>query len=158
MRYLSANGIHSKFAYLTNTRYMHPIVDGTWRWFDKSSTGFATITRNNFKQLLTCDARTSFVATTKSFCKVVGLSALINFGFNFYENNGQVDGAMLKDTLIDTVIGVSSSYLAIGTMSLVTAGLLSVGVAIPGIIVVGGITILSIGFEHIIRAISGYWD
>ena len=43
-------------------------------------------------------------------------------------------------------------------MSLVTAGLLSVGVAIPGIVVVGGIIVLSIGFEHIIRAISGYWD
>ena len=30
--------------------------------------------------------------------------------------------------------------------------------AIPGIVVGGGVIILSIGFEHLIRAISGYWD
>lgn len=30
--------------------------------------------------------------------------------------------------------------------------------ALPGIVVVGGVVILSIGFEHVIRAISGYWE
>ena len=65
---------------------------------------------------------------------------------------------MLVDTAIDTDIGVGSYYLAVGAMSLATAGLLAAGVALPGIVVVGGVVILSIGFEHLIRAISGYWD
>lgn len=43
-------------------------------------------------------------------------------------------------------------------MSLATAELLVAGIALPGIIVVGGVVILSIGFEHVIRAIFGYWD
>ena len=30
MRYLAASGMHSKFAYATNTRYMHPIIGGSW--------------------------------------------------------------------------------------------------------------------------------
>ena len=40
MRYSAASGMHSKFAYVTNTRYMHPIMGGTWRWFGQSSTSF----------------------------------------------------------------------------------------------------------------------
>lgn len=43
-------------------------------------------------------------------------------------------------------------------MLLVTSGLLAAGVTLPGIVVVGGVVILNIGFEHLIRAISGYWD
>lgn len=65
---------------------------------------------------------------------------------------------MLVDTAIDTAIGVGSYYLAAGVVSLATAGLLAVGVALPGIVVVGGVVIFSIGFEHLIRAISGYLD
>jgi hypothetical protein len=84
------------------------------------------------------------------------LNALVNFGFNFYENNWQVDGAMLKDTVIDTAIGVGSYYLAAGTMSLITAGLITAGIAMPGIIVVGGVVLLSIGFEWAIREIFDY--
>ena len=41
---------------------------------------------------------------------------------------------------------------------LISAGLLTAGVTLPGIIVVGGVIILSIGFDHLIRATSGYWD
>ncbi len=158
MRYLAASGMHSKFAYATNTRYMHPIMGGTWRWFGKSSSGFGTVVQGTFKQILTGDARVGFGAIAKSVGGVVGLNALVNFGFNFYENNWQVDSAMLVDTAIDTAIGVGSYYLAAGAMSLTTAGLLTAGVALPGIVVVGGVVILSIGFEHLIRAISGYWD
>ena len=65
---------------------------------------------------------------------------------------------MLVDTAIDTAIGVGSYYLAAGVMSLATAGLLSAGVALPGFVVVGGVVILSIGFEHVIRGIPGYLD
>ena len=65
---------------------------------------------------------------------------------------------MLKDTAIDTAIGVGSYYLAAGTMSLVTAALVTAGVALPGVIVVGCVLVLSVGFEHLIRAISGYWE
>ena len=43
-------------------------------------------------------------------------------------------------------------------MSLATASLLAAGVALPGIVVASGVVILSIGFEHGIRAISGYRD
>ena len=158
MRYLAASGMHSKFAYATKTRYMHPIMGGTWRWFSKSSSSFGTIAQGTFKQILTGDARAGFGAIAKSVGGVVGLNALVNFGFNFYENNWQVDAAMLMDTAIDTAIGVSSYYLAAGMMSLATAGLLTAGVSLPGIVIVGGVVILSIGFEHLIRAISGYWD
>ena len=154
MRYLAASGMHSKFAYATNTRYMHPIMGGTWRWFGKSSSSFGTVAQGTFKQILTGDARAGFGAIAKSVGGVVGLNALVNFGFNLYENNWQVDSAML----VDTAIGVGSYYLAAGAMSLATAGLLAAGVALPGIVVVGGVVILSIGFEHLIRAISGYWD
>ena len=158
MKYLAASGMHSKFAYATNTRYMHPIMGGTWRWFAKSSSGFGTVAQGAFKQILTGDARAGFAVFAKSVGGVVGLNALINFGFNLYENNWQVDSAMLIDTAIDTSIGVSSYFLAAGAMSLATAGLLTAGVALPGIVVVGGVLILSIGFEHLIRAISNYWD
>ena len=158
MRYLAASGMHSKFAYATNTRYMHPIMGGTWRWFGKSSSSFGTVAQGTFKQILTGDARAGFGAIAKSVGGVVGLNALVNFGFNLYENNWQVDSAMLVDTAIDTAIGVGSYYLATGAMSLATAGLLAAGVALPGIVVVGGVVILSIGIEHLIRAISGYWD
>lgn len=158
MKYFATNGMHSKFAYATNTRYMHPIMGGTWRWFGKSSSSFGTIAQGTFKQILTGDARARFGTIAKSVGSTIGLNALVNFGFNFYENNWQIDSSMLVDTAIDTAIGVSSYYLAAGTMSLATAGLLAAGVALPGIVVVGGVVILSIGFEHMIRAISGYWD
>ncbi|WP_286224293.1 RHS repeat-associated core domain-containing protein, partial [Thomasclavelia cocleata] len=156
MKYLAASGMHSKFGYATSTRYMHPIMGGTWRWFGKSNSSFGTLAQGTFKQILTGDARAGFGAIAKSVGGVVGLNALVNFGFNLYENNWQVDSAMLVDTAIDTAIGVGSYYLAAGTMSLVSAGLLATGVALPGIVVVGGIVILSIGFEHVIRAISDY--
>ena len=158
MRYLAASGMHSKFAYVTNTRYMHPIMGGTWRWFSKSTSSFGTVAQGTFKQILTGDARAGFGAIAKSVAGAVGLNALVNFEFNLYENNWQVDSTMLVDTAIDTAIGVGSYFLAAGAMSLATAGLLAVGVALPGIIVVAGVVILSIGFEHVIRAISGYWD
>ena len=158
MKYLATSGMHSKFAYVTNTRYIHPIMGGTWRWFSKSSSSFGTVVQNTFKQILTGDARAGFGAIVKSVGGGVGLNALVNFGFNFYENNWQIDSAMLIDTAIDTAIGVGSYYLAAGVMSLATAGLLAVGVALSGIVIVGGGVILGIGFEHVIRAISGYWD
>ena len=81
--------MHSKFSYVTNTRYMYPIMGGTCRWFGKSSSSFGTIAQETFKQILTGDARAGFDVIAKS---------------------------------------------------------------------VGGVVILSIGFEHLIRAISGYWD
>ena len=158
MRYITASGMHSKFAYATNTRYMYPIMGGTWRWFGKSSSSLVTVAQGTFKQILTGDTRAGFGAIAKSVGGVVGLNGLVNFGFNLYENNWQVDGPMIDDTLIDTIIGSGSYYLAAGTMSLATAGLLAAGVSLPGAVVVGGLIVLSVGFEHLIRAISGYWD
>ena len=158
IKYLAASGMHSKFAYATNTRYMHPIMGGTWRWFGKSGSNFGSVTQGALKQILTGDARAGFGAIAKSVGGVVGLNALMNFGFNLYQNDWQVDSAMLIDTSIDTAIGVGSYFLAAGTMSLAAAGLLTAGVALPGAVIVGGVVILSVGFEHIIRAIFGYWD
>lgn len=43
-------------------------------------------------------------------------------------------------------------------MLIVSACLLTAGVALPGIAIVCGVLILSIGFEHDIRAVSGYWN
>lgn len=65
---------------------------------------------------------------------------------------------MVLDTFIDTAIGVGSYYLAAGVVSFATTGLLVAGVTIPGICVVAGVVILSIGFEHVIRSIFDYWD
>lgn len=65
---------------------------------------------------------------------------------------------MMKDTAIDTAIGVSSYYLASGSMSLITTGLLTTGIAVPGVAVVGGVIVLSIGFEYLIREIFEYKD
>ena len=161
MRYLTAKGMHGKFAYSTSTRYIHPVMGGTWRWFGKSRSSrvnIGNVAQGTFRQLLTGDARAGIGSIAKSAGKAIGLIALVNFGFNLYENNWQIDSAMLKDTAIDTAIGVGAYYLAVGTMSLVTAGLVTAGIALPGIIVVGGVFLLSIGFEYIIRAIFGYWD
>ena len=87
MRYLAASGMHSKFAYVTNTRYMHPIMGGTWRWFGKSSSSFGTVAQGTFKQILTGDARAGFGAIAKSVGGVVGLNELVNFGFNLYDGS-----------------------------------------------------------------------
>ena len=43
-------------------------------------------------------------------------------------------------------------------MFIVSACLLTAGFALPGITIVCGVLILSIGFEHVIRAVSGYWN
>jgi hypothetical protein len=161
IKYLNAKGIHTKFAYATKTRYMRPIMDSTWRWIRKTSsnwTNFASLSQGAFKQILTGDAKAGFGALAKSFGSTVGLNAFVNFGFNYYENNWKIDGAMLKDTAIDTAIGVGSYYLATGTMSLVTTGAVMAGFAVPGIIVVVGVVLLSIGFELLIREITGYYD
>ena len=158
MKYLAANEMHSQFAYVTNTRYMHPVMGGTWRWFGKSSSTFGTVSQSAFKQILAGDARAGIGAIAKSIGGVVGLTVLVNFGFNLYENNWQVDSTMLMDTAIDAAIGVGSYSLATGTMSLVAASFLTAGVSLPGIVVIGGVVILGVGFEHLIRAVSGYWN
>ncbi len=158
IRYLAASGMHSKFAYATKTRYMYPIMGGTWRWFGKSSSSFGAVAQGAFKQILTKDARAGFGTIAKSVGGTVGLNALINFAFNFFENGGRISWEMVADTAIDTAIGVGSYYLAAGAMSLATAGLLAVGISLPGAVVVGCVMILSIGFEHLIRAILDCWD
>ena len=82
----------------------------------------------------------------------------IDCAFNFFENGGRISWEMVADTAIDTAISVGSYYLAAGAMSLATAGLLAVGVSLPGAVVVGCGMILSIGFEYLIRAILDCWD
>ena len=84
------------------------------------------------------------------------MTGLINFGFNFYENDWKIDGAMLLDTTIDTAIGLSAYGLAAGTTSLGVAVLAMAGVTVPGFAVVASVILLSIAFDWIIREIIGY--
>ncbi len=157
---MNAKGFHTQFAYATNTRYMHPIMGDTWRWFAQAESymsNFGSIANRSFKQILTGDARAGFGAISKSISKTIGLNFGVNAIFNLYENNWNYkDVDMWIDTGIDTAIGVSSYYLATGTMSLVTAGFVATGFAMPGIVVIGGVVLLSIGFEWLIREVFDY--
>ena len=159
-KYLKSNGMHSMFAYLKNTRYMYPIVDGTYRWFYKSDSiinNFGNMVNGTFKQILTGDARAGAKTIAKSVGKTIVLNFAINAIFNLYENDWDFkDTNMWADTLMDTAIGVASYYLAAGTMSLIVGGVVTAGFAVPGIIVVGGVVLLSMGFEWLIREISNY--
>ena len=92
----------------------------------------------------------------KSFGKTAAVTAFINLVFNYYENNCQVDGAMLLDTVIDTAIGLGAYGLATATTSLIVAGFAAAGFTIPGVVVIGGVILLSIGFDWLIREIIGY--
>ena len=160
IRYLNAKGIHTKFAYATKNRYMFPIMGETWRWVAQSSSylsNFGNIAQASLKQILTGDAKAGFGEIAKSVIGTVGLNFVFNAIFNLYENDWNYkDADMWIDTGIDTAIGVGSYYLAAGTMSLVTAVVVSAGVAMPGIVVVGGVVLLSMGVEWLIREIFGY--
>ena len=159
IKYLRAKGIHNKFAYSTKTRFMYPITESTWRWFNKSNSYIKNYFNNflaSFKQILKGDARASWGAVAKSFGKTAAFTAFINLVFNYYENNCQVDGAMLLDTVIDTAIGLGAYGLATATTSLIVAGFAVAGFTIPGVVVIGGVILLSIGFDWLIREIIGY--
>lgn len=159
VRYLLATGMHSKFAYAANTRYMHPIIGGTWRSFGISGSSWVNLgnlTQGTFRQILTGNAKAGFGAIAKSVGSTLALTSVVNFGFNLYENNWQVDSGMIIDTAIDTAIGVSAYYMAAGTMSLIVAGVVMTGIAVPGIVVVGGVVLLSIGYDYLIREVTGY--
>ena len=157
LKYFAARGIHTKFAYAKNTRYMFPIMGGTLRWFAVSKSNFGTLSKASFKQILTGDARAGLGAIAKSVGVTVGINFLTNVLFNLIENGFDFEDVdMWIDTCIDTAIGVSSYYLASGAMSLVTASLIGSGVAVPGIVVVGGVILLSIGIEWLIRELFNY--
>ena len=156
LKYLRAKGIHNKFVYSSNEFYMFPELGANWHKYKISKYGYGKIAGASFKQIITGNARAGWGAVVKSFGKTAAFTGLINFGFNFYENNLQIDGAMLLDTAIDTAIGLSAYGLAAGTTSLVVGGLAMAGLTIPGVMVVGSIILLSIGFDWLIREITGY--
>ena len=156
IKYLEATGMHKNLMYVTETLYMFPILGGTWRRFKIDNTSFNKLFAATFKQIIATDARASLGSIIKSFGGTVALTGLVNFGFNLYENEWHIDNQMLIDTAIDTAIGVSSYYLAAGTASLIVSGLGSLGLAVPGVIVVAGVVLLSAGFENFIRWITGY--
>ena len=161
MKYLLSTGMHAKFAYATRTRFMFPTMGGTWRWFKRGSSrlaNFGVITSGSFKQILTGNARAGFRSITNSVGKIAGVNFAVNLAFNFYENDFQLSWDMLVDTIIDTVIGTASTLLAAGAMSCVTAGVVAAGLSMPGIVVVGGVILLSIGIEWVIREIFDYPD
>ncbi len=154
--YLKSSGVHRYLCYATKTRYYFPKPGGTWRWIPKSSSSYFSNSNAIFKLIMTGDAKAGIKTMAKSFGFTVGITAGVNFFANFYENNFHVDEAMLKDTIIDTAIGVGSYYLAVGTMSLISSGLLTVGVAVPGGLVFVGVIVLSIGIEYAVRDIFDY--
>ena len=156
LKYLRAKGIHNKFVYSSNEFYIFPELGAKWHKYKISKYGYGKIACASLKQIFTGNARAGWGAVVKSLGKTAALTGLINFGFNLYENNWQIDGAMLLDTVIDTAIGLGAYGLAAGTTSLVASGLAMAGLAIPGVVVVGGIILLSIGFDWLIREIVGY--
>ena len=156
LKYLCAKGIHNKFVYSSNEFYMFPELGANWHKYKISKYGYGKIAYASLRQIITGNARASWDAVAKSFGKTAALTGLINFGLNLYENNWQIDGAMLLDTAIDTAIGLGAYGLAAGTTSLVVSGFAMAGLSIPGVVVVGGIILLSIGFDWLIREITGY--
>ena len=156
LRYLRAKGIHKKFVYSSQKFYIFPELGANWHKYKIANYGYGTIVGATLKQIIAGNARASWRAVTKFLGKSALMTGFINFGFNFYENNWQIDGAMLLDTAIDTAIGVGAYCLAAGITSLVVGGLAMAGVAVPGVVVVGGIILLSIGFDWLIREITGY--
>jgi hypothetical protein len=134
-------------------------MGGMWRWVGKSGSSlanFGSLAQGTFRQLLTGDAKAGFGAVTKSISSTVALNALINLGNNLYENDWRIDSNIFIETAIDTTISVGAYYLAVGTMSLITAGVVMAGFAMPGFVVVGGVVVLSIGYEMLIREVTDY--
>ena len=155
--YLKAHGTKSSFAYATSKTYRFPILGGTHSAFTKGKYSYNDLVGASFRKITTDSARGGFGSFAKNFAKTSVYTLGINFAFNLYENNWQIDGAMIQDTLIDTAIGVGSYYMAAGTMSLLTAGaLVAFGWNVPGLIVVGGVVVLSIAYDALIRWITGY--
>ena len=155
IKYLKAKGIHSSFAYSTATRCIFPKLGSTWRWFDKSSNYFKSVGAS-FKQIVALDARAGAGALLKSLGSTLAWTGGVNLVFNLIENGFDItDAEMWKNTAIDTAIGVSSYYLAAGTMSLITGALAMAGLTIPGGVVVVGVIALSIGIEALIRWLFG---
>ena len=155
--YLTAHGTKSSFAYATAKTYRFPILGGTHSAFTKGKYSYDDLVGASFRKITTDSARGGFGAFAKNFAKTSVYTLGVNFAFNLCENNWQIDDAMIKDTLIDTAIGVSSYYMAAGTMSLLTAGaLVAFGWNVPGLIVVGGVVVLSIAYDALIRWITGY--
>ena len=155
--YLTAQGTKSSFAYATAKTYRFPILGGTHSAFTKGKYSYGDLVGASFRKITTDSARGGFGAFAKNFAKTSVYTLGVNFAFNLYENNWQIDDAMIQDTLIDTAIGVSSYYMAAGTMSLLTAGaLVAFGWNVPGLIVVGGVVVLSIAYDALIRWITGY--
>ena len=155
--YLTTHGTKSSFAYATAKTYRFPILGGTHSAFTKGKYSYGDLVGASFRKITTDSARGGFGVFAKKFATNSLYTLGVNFVFNFYENNWQIDDAMVQDTLIDTAIGVSSYYMAAGTMSLLTAGaLVAFGWNVPGLIVVGGVVVLSIAYDALIRWITGY--
>ena len=153
-QYLAANGVHTKFAYTTNSRYMFPIMGGTWRWIGKSSSTFGTLSQSVLKQVIAGDARAGASLIAKKFGGIVLVNVGVNLAFSLATNGFDFgDTDMWLDTAIDTAIGVGAYGLATGTTSLITAGLMLAGASVPGWAVVTVGILLSAGYEWVLKEI-----
>ena len=153
-QYLAASGVHTKFAYTTSSRYMFPVMGGTWRWFGKSSSMFGTLSQSVLKQVVAGDARAGAGLIAKKLGGVILVNVGVNLAFNLTTNGFDFgDTDMWIDTAIDSAIGVGAYGLATGTTSLITAGLMLAGASVPGWAVVTVGILLSAGYEEVLREI-----
>ena len=156
---MSSKGMHKYFVYKKNYYYMFPVLGGTHNRLAIHTTNFWELSNATFKELVTGSAKASVKSVVGNIARVglftLGTNLLLNLSENGFD---LTDKDMWIDTGYDTLIGMGAYGLATGTAALATAALAMSGVALPGIVVGGGMIILSIGFEHLIRAISGYWD
>ena len=154
LQYIAAGGVHTKFAYTTNSRYMFPIMGGTWRWIGRSSSTFGTLSQSVLKQVVAGDARAGAGLIAKKLGGVILINVGVNLAFNLATNGFDFgDTDMWIDTAIDSAIGVGAYGLATGTTSLITAGLMLAGASVPGWAVVTVGILLSVGYEEVLREI-----
>ena len=162
LKYIRAKGIHTRFAYVTRTRYMFPILGSSWRYFNKSASVAANLKNlyaGSVKSLITGNAKAGLKMLIGSFGKTVGITAAINVFFNLVDNGFDfADADMWIDTAIDTGIGIASYCLAVGVISFFGAVALSLGFTLPGVIMIVGVAVLSWLFEQAIRGVTGYQD
>ena len=83
---------------------------------------------------------------------------LIEITRSTYEYNSE--GTRTKKTTPNetTTFELGGSNIILGTTSLIEDGLAMAGFAIPGSVVVRSVILLSMGFEWLIREITGYKD
>lgn len=126
---------------------MFPILGKTHKRLKIHSTSFVKLSNATFREFVTGSAKASIGSVIGNIAGVGAFTFGTNFLFNLHEYGFDLSNeAMWIDTGIDTAIGMGAYGLAMSTAALATA-----------ILAMAGVVILSIGYEHMIRLITGYW-